>query len=158
MLTASVRLAALAMFDAVRGAVGLPPCNSGVFGRPGRAIFADPAFAELFDNVQRSAPTWRNSVTLRFLFTAPRCHGGTMQRITADLMVTLARDDEVISDAFVKARAEPAAQREIRVYPARHFEMYHGAMRAQVATDHLRFIGALKRRGANRPRLIDDDG
>ena len=63
-----------------------------------------------------------------------------MERIAAPLMVTLARDDEVISSSYVTAKVALAAHHEIREYPVRHLEMYHGEVRDQVATDQLVFL------------------
>lgn len=137
---AAIRLIAAAVLDATRGAFGLSPYYVAVYGSPGRAVFSDPALAGLFANVEKNAPTWRNRVTPRFLFTVPRYRDGTVERVAAPLMVTVARDDEVISTAFVKETAAKAASPEIREYPVTHFEMYHGAVREEVAADQLAFL------------------
>jgi dienelactone hydrolase len=136
----TTRLLAAAILDAVRGALGATPFYLPVYGRLGHAVFSDPDLATLFQNVEENAPSWRNRVTPRFFLTAPRYRDGTMERITAPLMVSLARDDEVISSAFVKSTAAKARCHEIREYPARHFEMYHGAVRDEVARDQLAFL------------------
>lgn len=135
-----VRLLAAAILDAAKGALGLPPHYIAIYGRLGHAVFSDPALAELFREVERNAPSWQNRVAPRFLFTAPRYRNGTIERIAAPLMVTVARDDEVISTPFVKRQAAKAAHHVIREYPARHFEMYHGAVQELVAADQLAFL------------------
>lgn len=84
---------------------------------------------------------WRNRMTPRFFFTAPRYREGTIERIVAPLMVTVARDDEMVSSEFVKQKAARARHPEIREYPVRHFEIYHGATRDRVAADQLTFFG-----------------
>lgn len=137
---ATVRLLGAAILDALRGAFGLAPHYIAVYGRAGYAVFSDPALAGLFRNVEQNAPSWRNKVTPRFLFSAPRYRDGTIERITAPLMVTVARDDDVISTAFVKEKASRARHHEIREYPVGHFDMYHGAVRDQVAADQLAFL------------------
>ncbi|MET0994729.1 MAG: alpha/beta fold hydrolase [Mycobacterium sp.] len=137
---ATIRLLAAAVLDGARGAVGLSPHYISVYGPLGHAIFSDPALAERFREVEENAPTWRNQVTPRFLFTAPRYRNGTMERIAVPLMVTVARDDAVISSAFVKEKAAKAPQHEIREYPVGHFDMYHGAVRDEVAGDQLAFL------------------
>ncbi len=119
---------------------GLSPYYIAVYGRLGRAVFSDPALAGLFENLQRNAPSWRNRVTPRFFFTAPRYRDGTIERITAPLLVTLARDDEVVSTTFVREKVAKARRHEIREYPVTHFAMYHGAVRDQVAADQLAFF------------------
>ena len=137
---ATVRLLAAAALDAARGAIGLSPYYIAVYGPLGHAVFSDPELAERFREVEANAPTWRNQVTPRFLFTAPRYRDGTIERITAPLMVTVARDDEVVSADFVKEKASKAAHHEIHEYPVTHIEMYHGAVRDQVTADQLAFL------------------
>jgi predicted alpha/beta hydrolase len=137
---ATLRLVAAGLLDAIRGAVGLSPYYIAVYGRLGHAVFYDPDLGSLFEDLERHAPTWRNRVTPRFLFTAPRYHNGTMERIMVPLMVTVARDDEVVSTAFIKQKASKAPDHLIREYPVRHFDMYHGAVRDEVAGDHLKFF------------------
>lgn len=139
-MAATMRLLGAAILDAGRGALGMAPHYLPVFGRLGHAIFADPALAPLFHEVERNAPSWRNQVAPRFFFTAPRYRPGTMERIAAPLLVTVARDDEVISTAYVKRTAAKAPHHEIREYPVSHFAMYHGAVRDEVAADQLAFL------------------
>ena len=55
-------------------------------------------------------------------------------------MATVARDDEVTSTRFVEAKVAQAPNHQIREYPVKHFDMYHGAVRDQVAADHLAFL------------------
>jgi dienelactone hydrolase len=137
---ATAQLLGAAIVDAVRGALRLNPFYIPVYGELGHAVFSDPALAGLFRDVERYAPTWRNQVTPRFLFTAPRYRQGTMERITAPLLVTVARDDDVISTAYVAKTVARAPRHEICSYPVRHFEMYHGAVRDHVAADQLAFL------------------
>jgi len=49
-----LRLLAAAVWDTVRSAVGLSPYYIPVYGRLGHAMFADPALAPLFANLERS--------------------------------------------------------------------------------------------------------
>jgi uncharacterized protein len=137
---ATIRLLVAALRDAARGTVGLSPYYIPVYGPLGKAVFSDPALADLFRQVEQNAPSWRNQVTPRFLFTAPRYRDGTIERIVAPLLVTLARDDAVISSEFVKEKAARAPHHEIREYPVGHFDMYHGAVRDEVARDQLEFL------------------
>lgn len=67
-------------------------------------------------------------------------HIGTIARIAAPLMVTVARDDAVLSTDFVKRKAAEARHVEIKEYPVGHFDVYHGAVRDQVAADHSAFL------------------
>lgn len=79
-------------------------------------------------------------MTPRFLFTAPRYRDGTIARIAAPLTVTVARDDAQLSTAFVKRKAADARHVELKEYPVGHFDVYHGAVRDQIAADHLSFL------------------
>ncbi|MDX1885987.1 hypothetical protein [Mycolicibacterium sp. 120270] len=40
----------------------------------------------------------------------------------------------------MKRKAAEAHHVEIKEYPVGHFDMYHGAVRDQVAADHLEFL------------------
>jgi dienelactone hydrolase len=137
---ATLRLLGAAILDQVRGAVGLAPYYIEVYGRLGHAVFSNPDLAALFGALEQGAPSWCNRVTPRFFFTAPRYRDGSFARIAAPLMVTVARDDEVMSTSFVKAKVAQAPNHEIREYPVKHFDMYHGAVRDRVAADHLAFL------------------
>ena len=139
-VAATARLLVAALVDAGRGALGWKPFYLPVYGELGRAVFSDPELAGLFADVERYAPTWRNRVTPRFFFTAPRYRRGTMERLVPPLLVTVARDDDVVSTAFITRTAARAPRHEIREYPVRHFDMYHGEVRDQVAADQLAFL------------------
>ena len=139
-VVATLQLIGAALLDAARGALGLSPHYIPVYGRLGKAVFSDPALADLFRALEDGDPMWRNLVTPRFLFDAPRYRAGTMERIKAPVLVTLARDDEVLSTTFIEEKVRAAPRHEIRQYPVQHFDMYHGAMQAQVAADQLEFL------------------
>nr|WP_234712946.1 alpha/beta hydrolase [Mycolicibacterium komanii]CRL76609.1 peptidase S15 [Mycolicibacterium komanii] len=136
--TASLMWAA--SVDTVRGALRLEPSYLPVYGRLGHAVFWDPSLAPLFSDLESHSLSWRNEITPRFLFKAPRYRRGTLRRLTAPLLVTVARDDEVISTRFIEKAVADAPRYEVHQYPVRHFDMYHGAIRDQIATDHLRFL------------------
>nr|WP_090343134.1 alpha/beta hydrolase [Mycolicibacterium malmesburyense]CRL73865.1 peptidase S15 [Mycolicibacterium malmesburyense] len=136
--TASLMWAA--SVDTVRGVLRLQPSYIPVYGRLGHAVFWDPSLATLFGDLESHSLTWRNEITPRFLFKAPRYRQRQLQRLTAPLLVTVARDDEVISTRFIEKAVADAPRYEVHQYPVRHFEMYHGAVRDQLAADHLRFL------------------
>ena len=137
---ATSRLVLAAIIDALRGALGLSPYYIKVYGRLGEAVFMDPSLAHLFRTVAQNSRTWRNRVTPRFFFNAPRYREGTMERIRAPLLFALARDDVEVSSAFVREKARKAPRAEVKVYPVTHFEMYHGSVFQQVAADQLAFL------------------
>lgn len=129
-----------AVVDAARGMARATPHYIPVYGRPGHAVFADPELAGLFADLEDCSPTWRNEVAPRFLFTAPRLGPRVLSRISAPVLVTLARDDEVISSAFVRRAIAHVPDHEIIEFGARHFEMYHGQIRDRVIETHLQFL------------------
>ena len=129
-----------ASVDAARGALRLPPSFLPVYGQRGQAVFWDPSLAPLFSDLESRSISWRNEITPRFLFKAPRYRRGALRRLTAPLLVTVARDDEVISTPFIEKVVADAPRYEVHQYPARHFDMYHGSLRDELATDHLRFL------------------
>lgn len=129
-----------ALLDAARGRLGVSPHYLPVYGPLGHAAFSDPALAGLFRQVEQGSPRWRNAFTPRFLFHAPRYRAGTVERIRSPLLVTLARDDSEVSSAFVLQKVGRAQHPEIRIYPVGHFDMYHGAVRDEVARDHRDFL------------------
>ena len=129
-----------AVVDAARGMARATPHYIPVYGRPGHAVFADPELAGLFADLEDGSPTWRNEVAPRFLFTAPRLGPRVLSRISAPVLVTLARDDEVISSAFVRRAIAHVPDHEIIEFGARHFEMYHGQIRDRVIETHLQFL------------------
>ena len=139
-VAATARLVAAAAVDTVRGWLGRAPHYIAVYGALGRAAFSNPALAQRFRQVEVDAPSWRNEFTPRFLFHAPRYRDGTIEKIGCPLMVTLARDDAEVSSSFVLQKLSRAEHPEIRLYPVGHFDMYHGAVQAELARDHRDFL------------------
>lgn len=139
-VAATVRLAGAAALDEIRGRCGLGPYYLAVYGPIGRAVFSDPALAQRFRDVESHAPTWRNEITPRFLFHAPRYRDGTVERIRCPVLVTLARDDASVSSPYVKRKLAHARWVEIKEYPVAHFDVYHGAVRDEIARDQCDFL------------------
>lgn len=136
----ALRLLAAALRDALRGAFGASPRYLAVYGEPGRAFFTDPALAARFRTVQEHSPSWQNRVAARFLLQAPRYRPGTLERIRAPMLFTLAVDDVEVSGAFIRRIAAGAPRAEIREYPGGHFDLYHGASFEQVAAEQAQFL------------------
>lgn len=139
-VAATVRLVAGAAVDELRGRFGLSPHYLAVYGPLGRSVFSDPALAGRFREVESNAPTWRNLVTPRFLFHAPRYRDGTVERIRCPVLVTLARDDAEVSSPFIKHKLQHVPGVEIKEYPVGHFDVYHDGVRDRIAGDHRDFL------------------
>ncbi|MDD7939092.1 alpha/beta fold hydrolase [Actinomycetospora lutea] len=138
--SATVQLVGAAVVDEVRGFLGRSPRYVAVYGAMNKAMFSDPALAGLFRELEANSTSWENRVAPRFLLHAPRYRSGTMERIRAPLLVTLARDDTEISWRFVADRAVRAPRAEIKIFPVGHFDVYHGGTFDEVADEHLAFL------------------
>ena len=139
-VAATARLVVAAAADEMRGWLGRSPHYVAVYGPLGKAAFSNPTLAQRFREVGAGAPSWRNEFTPRFLFHGPRYRDGTVEKIACPLMVTLARDDAEVSSSFVLQKLSRATHPEIRIYPVGHFDMYHGAVQAELARDHRDFL------------------
>jgi hypothetical protein len=138
----TLELVAAAVSDTVRASLGRPPRYLAVYGEPGKAFFTDPELAANFATLKAGSPSWQNRVAARFLLGLPRYREGTMERISAPMLVCLAEHDIEVSIAFVKSKAAKAKRSEVRVYPFGHFEMYHGTAFEQAAADQTSFLCA----------------
>jgi uncharacterized protein len=140
LLATSLRLVTAAAFDYIKGVLSLEPFYLKVYGKPGKAFFADPSLAHLFDHVEKQGPTWQNKVAARFLFKAPRYTEGTFERIKAPILLSLATDDVEVSGDFVKAKAKGATTLQVKEYPFGHFDLYHGDALKKVLADQVGFL------------------
>lgn len=138
----TMRLLTVAVRDAVRGALGLSPKYLEVYGAPGKAFFTDPDLAERFALVAAKSPTWQNRVAARFMLKVPRYREGSMERITGPILVCLAEHDIEVSARFIQEKTAKAKRSEVRIYPAGHFDLYHGEAFEQVASDQTKFLRA----------------
>ncbi len=136
----TVRLLLAAAYDKLRAALGLPPYYLSVYGEPGRAFFTDPALVENFKRVAAKSPAWQNKVAARFLLNPPRYKNGTLKRIKAPILFSLAADDVEVSADFVKEKAAEADMAIVKEYPFGHFELYHGSAFEQVVADQVAFL------------------
>ena len=101
----------VATLDATRGRSGCRRTTSCVRA-PRSCRFRIRHRSDLAD-VERNAPSWRNGLlTDDFFHRRPRYRDGDNSNAwTAPLMVTLARDNEVVVNRFVKEKVDPTAAR-----------------------------------------------
>jgi hypothetical protein len=140
MAWATLRLLRAALHDAVLGAYGTRARYLPVYGPPGRAFFTDPTLAERFRTVQQQSPTWENRVAARFLLQAPRYRAGTLERIRAPVLFTLADQDVEVSGTFIRRITLGLPNCTVREYAGGHFDLYHGDTFARVAADQAAFL------------------
>jgi len=136
----SLRLLWAAAIDMIKGWLGLDPYYLQVYGKPGKAFFADPSLAGRFTKLERESPYWQNRATPRFLFKAPRYKEGTFERVQAPILLTLASNDVELSVDFIKSKAKGARSVEIKEYPFGHFDLYHGSAFERVSDDQVSFL------------------
>jgi hypothetical protein len=142
-----VKLLAAAVWDGLRGALGLSPFYVKVYGKPGDlAVFSDPALAPRFEAVEKGSATWRNEFTPRFYLAPPRYREGMAERIKMPLLVGIA-EQEVYANPTFQARVAKAAPRsEVKWYPGQHFDFYHDLFEPVVA-DQVAFLSTHLRPG-----------
>jgi alpha-beta hydrolase superfamily lysophospholipase len=140
LVTVTMRLLSAAVTDSIKGWLGRTPLYLKVYGKPGKAVFTDPALAASFENVERNCPTWQNKFAARFLLKAPRYKEGTFEKIRVPILLTLATDDVEVSIDYVKEKASRAVDVEINEYVCGHFDIYHGEMLTRVTGDQLVFL------------------
>lgn len=134
------RLLAAAVWDGLRGLLGLPPCYVKVFGQPGElAIFTEPALQEKFHALVQGSPTWRNEFTPRFYLAPPRYRDGTAERIKAPMLVVIAEGDVYANPRFQAWVGEHAPSGEVKRYPGGHFDVYHDLFE-EVVRDQIAFL------------------
>lgn len=139
-VTVTMKLIAAAVWDALRGVLGLQPYYVKVFGEPGeRAMFTDPALKPRFEALERGSTQWRNRFTPRFLLAAPRYHDGTAEAIVTPLLVCVADGDVYANPRFQAEVGNRAPRGEVRHYPGEHFDFYHRLLDT-VSRDQVEFL------------------
>jgi uncharacterized protein len=137
-----VKLMSAAVWDGLRGALGLSPYYVKVAGKPGDlAIFTDPALQSRFDAVERGSATWRNEFTPRFYLAPPRYREGTAERIKMPLLICVAEKEVYANPKFQAWVGEQAPKGEVRHYPGAHFDFYHDLFE-EVVRDQVTFLRA----------------
>lgn len=136
-----LKLLTAAVWDGIRGSLGLPPYYVKVFGQPGEtAVFTDPALQSRLAAVLAGSATWRNEFTPRFYLNPPRYRDGTVERIKVPLLMCIAEQEVYANPAFQETIGRQAPRGEVRHYPGGHFDFYHDLFESVVKdqTDFLR--------------------
>jgi uncharacterized protein len=137
-----LRLTALGVRDAVRGALGREPLRVPVVGPPGSLAAmttpdAEPGFLAI------AGPTFRNEFCARAALDAARNRPLTR---AADLpcptLFQIAdRDSVAPPSAAEKAAWSATGRAEVRTYPLGHFDVYGGEGFERAVGDQLHFLG-----------------
>jgi uncharacterized protein len=139
-IASSFGLLAAGLLDVAKGRLGLEPYYIKVFSTKGRAIFTDPALTERFRKVSEGSASWQNKVAARVIFNLPVYREGTIEKIKAPILVTLAEKDIELSNEYLRQMFSKSKSVEIKEYPYDHFSMYHGEGFETVVKDQISFL------------------
>jgi uncharacterized protein len=143
--TASLRLMAAILWDALRGKLGLSPAYIPMIGRPGQvAVVATTEARRHLATLAGEAGTtrWRNQVAPRGLLQMLRYRPARdAARLRAPLLVCVAVDDTETPEATGRELADRAPRGTVRRYPGTHFDFYSDpSVRDRALADQLEFV------------------
>jgi hypothetical protein len=143
--TASLRLLAAILWDALRGKLGLSPAYVPMIGKPGQvAVISTPEAQRHLTTLAGEAGTtlWRNQVAPRGLLQMLRYRPVLdAARLRAALLVCVAIDDTETPEAMTRELADRAPHGTLRRYPGTHFDFYTDAsVRDRALADQLGFL------------------
>jgi hypothetical protein len=137
---ATLRLLAVMVRDATRGALGLSPVYINQVGPAGETAVIAGARAQQTVDAMTSA-TWRNEVAPRSLWDMWRYRPGAHASfVRAPLLVCLGANDAETPAEKAAELARRAPRGELRTYDHAHFEFYRDDVRRRVTADQLAFL------------------
>lgn len=136
------RLFAAAVRDVLGGAVGRRPVVVAMVGPPDAvAVFTDAEDYSVAMALAEEAPTWRNEMSARSLFSLIRYRPGQLAgRLRMPVLVCVAEDDTAASLRLAIRAAEAAPHGQLRRYPGGHFAAYIGDVFERMVTDEVAFL------------------
>jgi uncharacterized protein len=135
------KLLLAAVYDTVRGWLGMTPYLVPVIGKPGSfAAMTEPEAKNVADALGAEGSIWRNAFAPRVAFKLPRYRKGTIESIQAPILFCIADNDIQASPEFAVRIAAQNPRTEVRRYPVGHFGVYIGDMRDKVIADQLDFL------------------
>ena len=143
--TASLRLLAAILWDALRGKLGLSPAYIPMIGKPGQvAVISTTEAQRHLTTLAGEAGTtlWRNQVAPRGLLQMLRYRPALdAARLLAPLLVCVATDDTETPEAMTRELADRAPHGTLRRYPGSHFDFYTDpSVRDRALADQLGFL------------------
>ena len=143
--TASLRLLAAILWDALRGRLGLSPAYIPMIGRPGQVAVVTTTEAQRHLATlagDGGATLWRNQVTPRGLLQMLRYRpAADAARLRAPLLVCVAVDDTETPEAMTQELADRAPRGTLRRYPGTHFGFYSDpSVRDRALAEQLGFL------------------
>jgi uncharacterized protein len=143
--TASLRLLAAMLWDALRGKLGLSPAYIPMIGRPGQvAVISTTEAQRHLTTLAGEAGTtlWRNQIAPRGLLQMLRYRPALdAARLRAPLLVCVAVDDTETPEAMTRELADRAPHGTLRRYSGTHFDFYSDpSVRHRALADQLGFL------------------
>ncbi|HWD45252.1 MAG TPA: alpha/beta fold hydrolase [Actinomycetota bacterium] len=143
--TATLRLLAAILWDALRGRLGLSPAYIPMIGEPGQvAVVATTEAQRHLRTLAGEAGTtlWRNQVAPRGLLQMMRYRPAlAAARLRAPLLVCVAVDDAETPEAMTRELADRAPRGTLRRYSGTHFDFYGDpSVRDRALADQLGFL------------------
>ena len=143
--TATLRLLAAILWDALRGKLGRSPAYIPMIGKPGQVAVVSTTEAQrhLATLAGEAGTTlWRNQVAPRGLLQMMRYRPALdAARLRAPLLVCVAVDDTETPEAMTRELADRAPHGALRRYPGTHFDFYRDpSVRDRALADQLGFL------------------
>jgi len=140
-LRVTLELFIRAIVDAVGGLVPRAPVMIPMLGLPGRfAVFTGDEDYESMRELEARAPTWRNEMTARSLFSLLRYRPAKLaKRVGIPLLIAAADGDTATSARLIEEVAERAPHSKLLHYPGSHFTAYAGSVFDQMMADEIAF-------------------
>jgi alpha-beta hydrolase superfamily lysophospholipase len=140
-LRVTLELFSRAIVDAVGGLVSRVPVMVPMLGLPGRfAIFTGNEDYQSMRELEARAPTWRNEMTARSLFSLLRYRPAKLaKRVGIPLLIAAADGDKATSARLIEEVAQRAPRSKLVHYPGSHFSAYTGPVFDQMMANEIAF-------------------
>lgn len=138
----TARVTALALRDLVAARLGRPPVMVPIAGHPGEVALMNAP--DVYPGYTRLVPDGTpliNEVAARFGLKFVTYHPGRLAgKVPCPILFCVCAFDSVAPAAPTCRHATKAPRGEVKVYPAKHFEIYLGDAFERVVTDQLEFL------------------
>lgn len=126
----TMKLFARAIRDSIGGWLNRPPVMMKMLGLPGDvAVFSGDEDFEAMQTLAASAPTWRNELAARSLFSLMTYRPiKSARHVTAPVLFLVAEEDTAASTRLAERAAHLAPAGELQHYPGNHFAAYGGSV------------------------------
>ena len=140
-LWVTLKLFGLAIVDVVGGLLGRAPVLVPMLRLPGHfAVFTGAEDYEAIHELEASAPTWRNQMAARSLFSLLRYRPAKLAgQVQIPLLIAAVDGDTATSMRLIEEVARRAPRMELLRYPGSHFSAYTGPVFERMVADEIAF-------------------